>query len=232
MSGRDESPGEDGDMTAAEHALGVLEGAERQAAEHRLAADPHYARDVGAWETRLTGLIDEVRAEPPPTGLWAQIVRRLEGGGAVVELRLRRSLALWRGGALAAMAVAATLAVVVVMPHPQPAAAPVLTARLTGTKGPTVFVAVFNPNQHEIMLMPATVTASPDRSPELWLIPVGGKPISLGVAAFQRAVKLSPDARIQGFGSGTLAISIEPKGGSPTGQPTGPVVATGQLEKL
>jgi anti-sigma-K factor RskA len=28
---------------------------------------------------------------------------------------------------------------------------------------------------------------------------------------------------------GTLAISIEPKGGSPTGQPTGPVVFVGTL---
>jgi anti-sigma-K factor RskA len=29
-----------------------------------------------------------------------------------------------------------------------------------------------------------------------------------------------------------LAISVEPAGGSPTGQPTGPVVATGDLKSI
>jgi anti-sigma-K factor RskA len=30
----------------------------------------------------------------------------------------------------------------------------------------------------------------------------------------------------------TLAVSIEPVGGSPTGQPTGPVIANGKLASL
>jgi anti-sigma-K factor RskA len=30
----------------------------------------------------------------------------------------------------------------------------------------------------------------------------------------------------------TLAVSVEPPGGSPTGLPTGPVIASGKLTKL
>jgi anti-sigma-K factor RskA len=36
--------------------------------------------------------------------------------------------------------------------------------------------------------------------------------------------RITPDA--------TLAVSMEPPGGSPTGQPTGPVIASGTLTSL
>jgi anti-sigma-K factor RskA len=45
-------------------------------------------------------------------------------------------------------------------------------------------------------------------------------------------VKIAPEILAQ-FGPGTtLAISLEPKGGSKTGAPTGPVVAAGQAVKI
>jgi anti-sigma-K factor RskA len=38
---------------------------------------------------------------------------------------------------------------------------------------------------------------------------------------------------LAGFGPGTtLAISLEPQGGSPTGLPTGPVVAAGKAAQI
>jgi anti-sigma-K factor RskA len=107
-----------------------------------------------------------------------------------------------------------------------------MSARLSGTPhGPTVFVAVYDPGRHAIVLTPASVSAAAGRSPELWLIPTGGKPVALGVAAFDGSVQLAPAAG-EGVSRGVLAVSVEPKGGSPTGQPTGPVIATGQLAQL
>ena len=50
------------------------------------------------------------------------------------------------------------------------------------------------------------------------------------VRAAMREVRVAL-ANLPATGS-TLAISIEPRGGSPTGQPTGPVVAAGTLERL
>ncbi len=66
----------------------------------------------------------------------------------------------------------------------------------------------------------------PDRSFELWKVPATGPTVSLGVADSERELKpldvaLAPGER--------LAISVEPKGGSPTGQATGPVVYLGTL---
>ena len=231
--------GHDSETLAAEHALGMLEGAERLAAQTRVAADPQFARAVEGWQARFAALVGAVTPVPAPPAVWSAIERRLgEAEPAnVVMLRLKRSLVVWRGASAAAAALAAVLAVALVWPHAQPApvttAAPALmSARLSGTPhGPTVFVAVYDPGRRAIVLTPASVDASPDRSPELWLIPTGGKPIALGVAAFDGSVQLVPAAG-EGVSHGVLAVSVEPKGGSPTGQPTGPVIATGQLARL
>ena len=228
-----EPPGGDAEFEAAEYALGVLEGAERLKAERRSAIDPAFAQDVGDWQVRLSGLVDEIASQTPPTHVWPGVVQRLEGSSGVVELRLRRSLAVWRSATAVAAAVAASLVGVLVWPQARSPAAPMLTARLSASAtGPTVFVALYDPSRRAIVLTPASVSAAQGRSPELWLIPAGGKPIPLGVAAFQTSVQLIPAASLVRAGGGTLAVSVEPLGGSPTGQPTGPVIATGQLSSL
>ncbi len=235
MSDPDIPRGEDSDALAAEYALGVLDDAELRAARLRAAADPAFAREVEDWRARLAGLIDEVPAVPAGADIWPAVARRLEQGqdGGGVVLRLRRRLTAWRSAAGAAAALAAVLALALVWPRTQSSAAPVLTARLSGTpSGPAVFVALYDPTRRAIVLTPASVTASADRSPELWLIPTGGKPVALGVATFGASVQLISTAGAGGLASGVLAVSVEPRGGSPTGQPTGPVIATGQLTRL
>ncbi|WP_432761835.1 anti-sigma factor domain-containing protein [Serratia proteamaculans] len=51
--------------------------------------------------------------------------------------------------------------------------------------------------------------------------PAGGKPVSLGIVAAQRVTRLVLDP-VQLSRGMTIAISLEPAGGSLTGQPTGP----------
>jgi anti-sigma-K factor RskA len=228
--------GADGPIVAAEYALGVLEGAELAEARRRRLADPDFAQQVEAWEAELARLAMAAAPVAPPPAVWPRIEARLDGeGGAdsIVALRLRRSVAIWRGATAAAAGVAACLLVALAWPRPVPATAPVLTARLSATgKGPAVFVALYDPERRAIVLTPADVAAAPGRSPELWLIPAGGKPIALGVADFAGSVQLASTHSAAGLSAGALAVSIEPAGGSPTGQPTGPVIATGQLSRL
>ena len=66
-----------------------------------------------------------------------------------------------------------------------------------------------------------------DRSLQLWALPDGGKPRSLGVLQEERSQALPATAgEVQGVP--TLAISLEPLGGVPSeGGPTGPVLFTG-----
>ena len=66
---------------------------------------------------------------------------------------------------------------------------------------------------------------------ELWALPKGGNPVSLGVLPAQgrstRALNAVQKAALAN--SVQVAVSIEPPGGSPTGQPTGAVVFTAPL---
>jgi anti-sigma-K factor RskA len=72
----------------------------------------------------------------------------------------------------------------------------------------------------------------PGRAFELWAIPANAKrPEPLGVIPPSGTLRIAALARPIGEGA-TLAISIEPQGGSPTGQPTGPVVFTGALRAI
>jgi anti-sigma-K factor RskA len=69
---------------------------------------------------------------------------------------------------------------------------------------------------------------------ELWLIPAGDKPHSLGLIAPGRPVRIEvPRDLVERISAeSALAVSMEPPGGSPTGQPTGPVIASGKLTSL
>jgi anti-sigma-K factor RskA len=84
------------------------------------------------------------------------------------------------------------------------------------------------------MVVPAALLTSDPRAMELWLIPAGDKPHSLGLIAPGRPVRIEvPRDLVDRIGANSaLAVSLEPPGGSPTGQPTGPVIASGRLTSL
>ncbi|MHB8285129.1 MAG: anti-sigma factor [Caulobacteraceae bacterium] len=241
----DTLPG-DADLTAAEYVLGVLDAPERAAAEQRIAAETAFAADVDRWTAILTPMAWAIPALAPPARLWGRVERAVAAeiarrpSAEIIDLGLRRSLALWRTTAASAAAIAAVLLATVMWPHapvvaPHAAPAqlqPLLVANLqTTTHGPT-FVASLDRNTRELVITPAISRPVAGRTPQLWLIPTGGKPISMGLVSFNQPIRLAAGSAVGSAGRLTLAVSIEPLGGSRTGQPTGPVVATGVLTSL
>ena len=85
-----------------------------------------------------------------------------------------------------------------------------------------------------LTIVPAALLTDDRRSMQLWLIPAGDRPHSLGLIARGQPVRLIVPADLAGrlTSDATLAVSLEPQGGSPTGQPTGPVIANGKLTSL
>ena len=68
-----------------------------------------------------------------------------------------------------------------------------------------------------------------DKSLQLWALPPGKGPQSLGVLSGQKLMHLTV-AQTQVQAVPTLAISLEPKGGVPSERgPTGPVLFKGAL---
>lgn len=222
-------PQDDPDIRAAEVALGLLEGAEQAAALRQMLADPAFARKVDAWREHLAPLNDALPELAPPVALWPSIERRLGRDD-------RRALFRWRAATAAATVLAASLLAVIVLrgpASPPPAAAPArqLVAQLSAPQA-TALLAVYQDRGGNLLVRP-TMTNARDRDAELWVIPKGGAPVSLGVIARDRPTHVALGAhRGLVVRDAVLAVTLEPIGGSPTGKPTGPVIAQGTISTI
>jgi anti-sigma-K factor RskA len=226
---------------AAEHALGVLPAQERAEAELRMARDPEFAAVVDAWRERLSPLVRSVADVPAPPGLWSRIERALPANDDAADRRLR----FWRGATLGSLGLAAASLAVVVMlatrppsSMPQPAAAPLLNASLTPDTGGTqpLFVASYDPARGALII---TSLVPPGGDPlhvhQLWLIPPDGRPRSLGMVepGTSKALPMPQGVAALAAGGASLAVSVEPPGGSPDpAGPSGPIAASGKLEPI
>lgn len=219
------------ELLAAEFALGVLAGAERAAVARRVASEPGFALMVAAWEERLAPWAAGIAEVAPPPAVWERITTALPAQPAP-RVSLWQSLAFWRGLTLATGALAAACigALIYLGTATQPTP---LVAAIEGG-GQRSFVATVDTGRGSIAVVPAAYSADATRVPQLWLIPSDGRPRSLGLLRADRAVTIAipPVLVAQTVGGATLAVSLEPQGGSPTGAPTGPVIGAGKLTLL
>ena len=220
----------DDELIAAEYALGVLNPAARATAAERVTRDRAFARMVADWEQRLAPWAGEIAEVAPPPELWQRIAAELPGP-APQRAGIWQNLAFWRNFALASALAAACLAVVAYLGAVNQQA-PLIAAIEGG--GARTFVAALDLKRGTIAVVPAAYTADATRVPELWLIPADGKPRPVGLLRADKAVTfaLPPGLVSLAKTNAVLAVSLEPPGGSPTGQPTGPVIATGKLTSL
>jgi anti-sigma-K factor RskA len=237
MSDEDTIGGDSQDFTAAEYVLGVLGAEDRRKAEFRIASEPKFAAEVAFWEARLGGLADAVPPVAPPASVWNGIEARLSTTLEPERARggIWNSLNFWRTFAIASAGLAAASLAGLVYLAQIPSLGPPLLATLDEQTGQPGFLAAANPADGTVTVVPAALlTGAQPQSYELWVIPPGGKPHSLGLVDPKRPVKVvvPPELLPHVSADSTLAVSIEPVGGSPTGQPTGPVIANGKLASL
>jgi anti-sigma-K factor RskA len=211
---------------AAEYALGTLRGRARARLQRWMRDDAELMKEVQAWETRLAPMAQAIEPLAPPARVWHQIERQLGS---------RTKSSWWRAlGWMAAGAAAAMVAVAVLLPLGSDSTAAYVAVLSDPKTNRPVLVATAERADKVLrvnVLDPAIHVAG--RSLELWALPKDGKPRSLGVLSSQArgALKLLAAAD-QALGDvPTLAISLEPAGGSPSGQPTGPVLYTGPCVK-
>jgi anti-sigma-K factor RskA len=229
------SPAEGGKLIAAEYVLGVLGAEERREVERRLLTEPALAADVAFWEARLGALTDTVAPVEPSPELWRRIETAVGPSPASPPRGLWQNLAFWRVVGIGSAALAAASIVALAYLGTVPSARVPLMATLGGAGGQPNFVAAVSADGTSITVVPAALLTNDPRAIELWLIPSrGGRPHSLGLIQPGSPIRLviPPEVIGQITPDATLAVSLEPPGGSPTGQPTGPVIASGKLTSL
>jgi anti-sigma-K factor RskA len=221
----------------------VLTAVERRQVQARLESDREFARRVAQWEVHFAPLLADIEPVEVPAAVWTAVCQRL---GWTEHERPRsgfwESLSFWRGATLVSSVVAiAALAFTVqhlttLTPPPvaqqpaQPAANPVTPLQHDdGTPG---WLASVDVAGGTVQIVP--VPAPPDaqgRVPELWLIPAGKAPVSLGaVSTIQsHTVTVPQQARADLVAGSTLAITFESAAGIPHAAPSSAVIAKGTI---
>jgi anti-sigma-K factor RskA len=229
------------DLLAAELSLSLLSGAEETAARARARTDGRFAHRLARWTARLSPLFDEVDPVTPPEDLWSRIERQTRARAPANDNGLRKGLNRWRVFAGGMTAVAAALAIMLltrpvapVKPGPPTAASSPLVASLSNDEQRLVLVASFDPNNQRIVIGAGGLGPPTGHSHEVWVIPADGKPRSIGLLSPrpEAAIGVRRDVAELIKAGATMAVSLEPAGGSPTGAPTGPVIASGPLHRI
>lgn len=230
------SGAEDQDLLAAEYALGTLDADEVRRVEGLMQQDAAFRAAVEVWERRLAPLAMLVPPSAPPPELWSRIEASTRPAEAVREPWQPRpsrpearhpgpvrKVAFWRATTVGSLALAAAIAAFAFLHEPANQAVAVLAP----PGGGPVFVA--EAAGGGLRLRPTgTVQVATGKDLELWALRAGAtRPESLGVLpAAGRTVTADLPPGTQ------LLVSLEPRGGSPTGQPTGPVVSAGKVALL
>jgi anti-sigma-K factor RskA len=223
------------EILAGEYVLGVLSLEARQAVEQRMASDRAFARIVERWQADLSSFNEDYEDVAPRPAVFGRIETRLFGPARATapSWGLWNSALFWRWLSVgtSAVAVAAVVYASGVLPRPQGSAP--LVAELSSTNSQISLLASYDAGNGRLRIVPVAAGGREEKSLELWLVPGSGDPRSLGVFQPDRAGELVIPADLRGnmAEGATLAVSLEPFGGSRTGLPTGPVVASGAARR-
>ncbi len=224
---------DDDGVLAAEYVLGVLTQAERTAFSPRLPKDAALRVQVRYWEQHFSAFNDEYASANPPPALRSAIQKKLFG--SEVKLPIWQSLGFWRSISFASLAALALLIAVPYALKPNPLTTPQGTAiaELSGEAKAVKMDVSYDSASSTLRYAVVDGKAADGRDFELWAIVGKNAPVSLGVIAANApgSIKVPVQVAAQ-MVDAVLAISDEPKGGSPTGQPTGAVLSTGKLTRI
>ncbi|MFJ6323340.1 MULTISPECIES: anti-sigma factor domain-containing protein [unclassified Rhizobium] len=223
------------EVLAGEYVVGVLSAEARRRVEQRMTSDRSFALLVERWQSDLSSFNDDYQDATPGAAVFAQIEGLLFGAQpSPVARGLWNAASFWRWVSLGTSAIAvAALVYASGALRPSSSRGPVV-AQLSAPDNPVNLLASFDASSGRLKIVPVAAGTRQEKSLQLWFVPGSGNPRSLGV--FQPNAEgellIPADLRETISAGATLAVSLEPFGGSPTGLPTGPIVASGTARQL
>ena len=239
---------DDAFVTAGELSLGVLDGAELAAARERQLTDRAFGEAVEWWHARLGAMAEATPAFLPSATVWSGIdaaIDRIQSQDATVAPmpEPRRPVA-WSIMSALAGAAAASIAFVLFFDQPQPMPTPqppelerpqpqLITQAQDEAAGRRL-AGIVDATGRRLSLKIDGFQPEEGQAPELWVIPAGGEPVSLGFIPAQGDFArdlTAEEARLLVEGA-TLAVTFEEDSGAPHEAPTPPILVTGSLDQV
>lgn len=231
---------DDGAGFAGDYVLGLMSPTEAEIFEALMAADPALAAHVAGLRDQLLPLDLSARAVALPAGFAARlqaIIARTHQDGARLPLsgdptvapvpaNLPHAPRRWLAGLAASLVLGLALGFGGAMQRPAPA--PQVVAVLLDDQGqPRAVIEDYGDDTAQIRFV-ADVEVPPGFAIQAWTLPsVEMGPRSLGVLEGPRAGRLAGPDLPAPADAQLYEITLEPEGGSPTGRPTGPIIAKG-----
>jgi anti-sigma-K factor RskA len=223
---------------AGEYVVGTLRGRARRRFE-AIVRDDREARDIlESWQSQLTPLAERIPPIEPPARVWTASESRLPKTGdrprfsAAEDEKWGLSPVFWRSLGMIASGLAAALVVAMIWITPARDGDPDFVAVLTASDSvPRMVVSMHGSSELRVRVVKSW-KGTEGKSLELWAIPKYGAPRSLGLVENETGTRLrlaASDARL--LSASTFAVSLEPRGGSTTGAPTGPVLCSGAIAR-
>ena len=231
-----------GDQLAAEYVLGTMPKRVRQRFEALLKTNPQMRKSVAEWEARLTPMASSVAEIKPPRRVWQTIQNKVSGkqpaNSGWMPTNWWGSLGFWRATAGFAMVSLLALGLLVLAPaeiEPTADSMMVVVMEDEQSRVPAMTVSWEPGGDHNYRVLRLRVIGhaemAPDTAWELWMLPAEDRPpISLGLITTHELQTLRvPKSLAQPLDHAWgLGMTVEPKGGSPTGKPTNPMLYSGR----
>ena len=223
-------------VLAGEYSLHLLNSADRDAFDDRLANEPDLRAILRDWDEGFIALAADIDPSAPPRHLKNQISLLLFQDTKIPDAPPVRNPGRYLGGLFGALT-AGVLAMLMLVALPESYLYPpgdAYTAQIQSEDRSLIVTARYDARQRSLHIDRLEGQSPEGRVLELWLIAEGSAtPVSLGVLPASQEARLRLDSTIVAqLAQGTLAISEEPPGGSPTGLPTGAVLAVGAVTEL
>jgi anti-sigma-K factor RskA len=222
------------DALVVEYLLGTLRSSARLRFERAMREEPFVATRVTYWQQQFALRFSKASEVQPSPLVWTRIASDLKLSQHETPWYAKLALSGARGWSFAAALGLVFVLGWFVLQNMQQSSFQTI-AKLSGDaamiSGNSVVASLSKDGRKVAFKADRALAAETQKSFEVWLLPKeGGAPISLAVLASLNAQIEIPSAQVGRLSAGAkLAVSVEPRGGSPTGAPTGPIILVGAI---
>ncbi|MDF2179776.1 anti-sigma factor [Aliiglaciecola sp. CAU 1673] len=210
---------------AAEYVLGTLRGGARRRYQKLIMSNQTIAETTWLWEQYLNGMGETIAPVAPDARVWQSIQQKLGFVESNVVLKEvgkghQKQPTGWRN--MVTFAIAASILIAVIWTAVGPSLMPPVTqiAVVNNQQSQPLWLIEISDRQLRVRAT-EQLTARVDKDFELWIVPADGTaPVSLGVLPKAGEKSVAAPESLKRVPINVLAVSLEPLGGSPTGQPT------------